>query len=79
MTERPDRDRTAGPGSGTTGRPVIEVRDLWKSFGDQDVLRGINLTVLDGETMVVLGPSGCGKSVLLKHVIGLMKPDRGRV
>jgi len=58
---------------------VIEVRDLWKSFGDQEVLRGINLAVKDGETMVVLGPSGCGKSVLLKHVIGLMKPDRGAI
>ena len=65
MTERPDRgttagpDRgtTAGPGGGTTARPVIEVRDLWKSFGDQEVLRGISLTVLDGETLVVLGPS----------------------
>ncbi len=75
----PDGGTAAGPGSGTTARPVIEVRDLWKSFGDQEVLRGINLTVLDGETMVVLGPSGCGKSVLLKHVIGLMKPDRGSI
>ena len=71
MTERPDR--------GTTASPVIELRDVWKSFGDQEVLRGINLTVEDGETLVVLGPSGCGKSVLLKHVIGLMKPDRGSV
>ncbi len=79
MTERPNRGTTAGPRSGATGEPVIEVRDLWKSFGDQEVLRGINLTVLDGETMVVLGPSGCGKSVLLKHVIGLMKPDRGSI
>jgi len=79
MTERPDRDTTAGFRSGTTNEPVIEVRDLWKSFGDQEVLRGINLTVLDGQTMVVLGPSGCGKSVLLKHVIGLMKPDRGSI
>ncbi len=79
MTERPDRGTTAEPRSGATGKPVIEVRDLWKSFGDQEVLCGINLTVLDGETMVVLGPSGCGKSVLLKHVIGLMKPDRGAI
>ncbi len=79
MTERPDRDTTGGPGGGTTAMPVIEVRDLWKSFGDQEVLRGLNLSVLDGETMVVLGPSGCGKSVLLKHVIGLMKPDRGSI
>jgi phospholipid/cholesterol/gamma-HCH transport system ATP-binding protein len=59
--------------------PVIEVKDLWKSFGDLQVLRGVDLFVTDGETMVVLGPSGCGKSVLLKHIIGLLKPDRGRI
>ena len=59
--------------------PVIEVKDLWKSFDDLEVLKGVNLFVKDGETMVVLGPSGCGKSVLLKHVIGLLKPDRGSI
>ena len=79
MTDRPDRDITAGPGGSASARPVIEVRDLWKSFGDLEVLRGVDLTVLEGETMVVLGASGCGKSVLLKHVIGLMKPDRGSI
>jgi len=62
-----------------TDVPVIEVKDLWKSFGDLQVLSGVDLFVRDGETMVVLGPSGCGKSVLLKHVIGLLKPDRGRI
>lgn len=60
-------------------RPVIEIRDLWKSFGGNQVLRGVELTVADGETLVVLGPSGCGKSVLLKHVIGLLRPDRGSI
>jgi phospholipid/cholesterol/gamma-HCH transport system ATP-binding protein len=60
-------------------QPVIEVVDLWKSFGPQEVLKGVNLSVQDGETMVVLGPSGCGKSVLLKHVIGLLRPNRGSV
>jgi phospholipid/cholesterol/gamma-HCH transport system ATP-binding protein len=60
-------------------RPVIEIVDLWKSFADNDVLRGVSLTVRDGETLVVLGPSGCGKSVLLKHIIGLMRPDRGAI
>ncbi len=79
MTERPDRGATERPDRDTAAEPVIEVRDLWKSFGDQEVLRGVNLFVLDGETLVVLGPSGCGKSVLLKHVIGLMKPDRGSI
>ena len=58
---------------------VIAVKDVWKSFGDNRVLKGVNLEVQDGQTMVVLGPSGCGKSVLLKHVIGLLKPDRGSI
>lgn len=59
--------------------PVIEVEDLWRSFGDHQVLRGVDLSVRNGETAVVLGASGCGKSVLLKHVIGLLRPDRGTV
>jgi phospholipid/cholesterol/gamma-HCH transport system ATP-binding protein len=58
---------------------VIEVRDLWKSFGSNHVLKGITLTVPKGQTYVVLGGSGSGKTVLLKHVIGLFKPDRGTV
>ena len=60
-------------------RTVIEIVDLWKAFGDTPVLCGVELSVMDGETLVVLGPSGCGKSVLLKHVIGLLKPDRGSI
>ncbi len=58
---------------------MIEVVDLWKSFGDNHVLKGISLTVEKGETFVVLGGSGSGKTVLMKHVIGLLKPDRGVV
>jgi phospholipid/cholesterol/gamma-HCH transport system ATP-binding protein len=58
---------------------VIEVRDLWKSFGDNHVLKGIELTIPKGDTFVVLGGSGSGKTVLMKHVIGLLKPDRGVV
>jgi phospholipid/cholesterol/gamma-HCH transport system ATP-binding protein len=58
---------------------VIEVVDLWKSFGDNSVLRGITLTIPKGQTYVVLGGSGSGKTVLMKHVIGLFKPDRGHV
>lgn len=61
------------------GEPVIRILDLWKSFGENVVLAGVSLDVFDGETLVVLGPSGCGKSVLLKHVIGLMRPDRGSI
>lgn len=60
-------------------QPVIDVQELRRSFGDHEVLKSVNLSVDDGETLVVLGPSGCGKSVLLKHIIGLMKPDSGRI
>jgi phospholipid/cholesterol/gamma-HCH transport system ATP-binding protein len=63
----------------TPHRPVIEVRDLWKSFGTQKVLQGLNLDVAAGETLVILGPSGVGKSVLLKHLLGLVRPDQGTV
>jgi phospholipid/cholesterol/gamma-HCH transport system ATP-binding protein len=58
---------------------VIEIDDLWKSFGDNQVLKGITLAIPRGETFVVLGGSGSGKTVLMKHVIGLLKPDRGAV
>ncbi|HEB76404.1 MAG TPA: ABC transporter ATP-binding protein [Nitrospirae bacterium] len=58
---------------------MIKIEDLHKSFGDKDVLRGVNLDVGTGESMVVIGGSGSGKSVLIKHIIGLLRPDRGRV
>ncbi len=57
----------------------IRIRDLHKSFGDKRVLRGFDLEVEDGRTVAIVGPSGSGKSVLLKHVVGLVKPDRGGV
>jgi len=58
---------------------MIEFKDVYKSFDDKHVLRGINLTVNDGELISILGPSGCGKSVTLKHIIGILQPDRGEV
>lgn len=58
---------------------MIRIVDLHKSFGSKIVLRGVNLTVEKGETMVVIGQSGSGKSVLIKHLIGLLKPDSGEV
>ncbi|HEX9021608.1 MAG TPA: ABC transporter ATP-binding protein [Nitrospirota bacterium] len=58
---------------------MIELIDLHKSFGALQVLRGVNLTVEKGESMTVIGGSGSGKSVILKHIIGLLFPDRGRV
>lgn len=61
------------------GEPVIQLMDVHKSFNNNPVLRGVDLTVYRGETIVIIGGSGTGKSVLLKHIIGLMKPDRGKV
>lgn len=59
---------------------MIELRDLHKQFnGGQPVLRGVDLTIETGETIAIVGQSGCGKSVLLKHIIGLLVPDRGAV
>ena len=58
---------------------VIIIRDLYKSFDDLDVLKGVNLTVYKGENVAVLGKSGSGKSVLIKIIVGLLKPDQGEV
>ena len=58
---------------------VIRVRNLHRAFNDQQVLTGVDLDVPHGETTVVIGRSGIGKSVLLKHIIGLMKPDEGQI
>lgn len=60
-------------------QPKVAVIDLWKSFRDKEVLRGVNLEVWPGESLVIVGSSGAGKSVLLKHLIGLIQPDRGHV
>jgi len=59
--------------------PKIRIVDLHKSFGPKVVLDGLNAEVAPGESLVVIGGSGTGKSVLLKHVIGLLKPDSGSV
>ncbi len=58
---------------------MIRIVDLHKSFGDNHVLRGVDLEVDRGESMVVIGGSGSGKSVLIKHIIGLLRPDKGHV
>ncbi|HSR58182.1 MAG TPA: ATP-binding cassette domain-containing protein, partial [Candidatus Binataceae bacterium] len=60
-------------------RPFISLRAVEKSFGEKEVLRGVNLEVFEGETVVVLGGSGEGKSVLLRHINGLERPERGEV
>jgi phospholipid/cholesterol/gamma-HCH transport system ATP-binding protein len=58
---------------------MIELRGVYKRFGKQVVLDGVDFSVREGETMALLGPSGTGKSVLLKHIIGLIHPDRGTI
>lgn len=60
-------------------QPVVEVKDVVKTFGDRRVLDGVNLAVYKGETFVLMGGSGCGKSTLLRHMIGAHKPDSGSV
>jgi phospholipid/cholesterol/gamma-HCH transport system ATP-binding protein len=60
-------------------RPVIELDDVWVAFGTKQVLQGTSLQILPGQTTVVVGRSGSGKSVLLRVMMGLQKPDRGRV
>jgi len=59
--------------------PVITIRELYKSFGDLHILRGVNLDLFRGENLVVLGRSGTGKSVLIKVIAGLLQADKGSV
>ena len=59
--------------------PMIAVRSLAKKIGQQEILRGVDLEVRTGETLVIIGRSGGGKSVLLKHLVGLMEPDAGEI
>lgn len=60
-------------------QPVISLRDVYKSFGRNEVLRGVSLDVFSGENVVVLGRSGTGKSVLIKIISGMLPPDSGSV
>lgn len=74
----PSTSQIAGAPPASDG-PAIRVEGLWKSFGGNVVLKGIDLDFPKGTTTVILGGSGSGKSVLMKHLIGLMKPDKGRI
>jgi phospholipid/cholesterol/gamma-HCH transport system ATP-binding protein len=62
-----------------SGQTMIQLKDVFKSFGKNHVLRGVNLEIKCGESMVVIGGSGTGKSVLIKCVIGLLRHDRGEI
>jgi len=60
-------------------QPMIQLIDVRKRFGTQEVLKGINLSIYEGKTTVIVGESGQGKSLILKHILGLVKPDSGKV
>ena len=66
-------------GNGHAPEAAIECIDVAKAFGDNRVLDGVNATLPKGEITVIMGPSGTGKSVLLRHIVGLLLPDRGDV
>jgi phospholipid/cholesterol/gamma-HCH transport system ATP-binding protein len=78
---RPDQTPGKAPGSapGAGAEAKVAFQDVHKAFGDLVVLDGLDLEVTEGESLVVIGGSGVGKSVMLKHVIGLLHPDSGRV
>jgi phospholipid/cholesterol/gamma-HCH transport system ATP-binding protein len=69
----------AAPKPANDGQPLVETRHLSVRFGRQPVLRDINLTIPRGQTLVIIGESGCGKTVLLKSLIGLVRPTQGEV
>ena len=84
MQETADK-REGAPSVGREGaakKPpdsIISIRGLYKKFGGHEVLKGVDLDIEEGSTVVILGVSGSGKSVLMKHVIGLLRPDAGSV
>lgn len=81
MTEAPTSLKASikPPLGSSKSSPMITVRGLMKKFGEQEILRGIDLEVATGETLAIIGRSGGGKSVLLKHIVGLMEPDAGEI
>lgn len=78
-TSTDDASPRRGDSGARGGEPKIRLRGLVKRFGTKTVLRGVDLDVRAGESLVILGGSGTGKSVLLKHIVGLLQPDEGSV
>lgn len=79
MKTKEDRITTATPTVIRREKPVLELRNLYKSFGDNKVLNGFNLDLYEGENLVVVGKSGSGKTVMIKCIVGLMEIDSGTV
>ncbi len=78
-TAAANQDDAAQADQTTSGEPILRVLGLHKAFGDQQVLRGIDLDIPTGQITVIIGGSGSGKSVLIKHLVALLRPDRGEV
>jgi phospholipid/cholesterol/gamma-HCH transport system ATP-binding protein len=80
MIESPtSSDLSLNPQPSSLNSSMIEVRGLAKRIGEQEILRGVDLDVVRGETLAIIGRSGGGKSVLLKHLVGLMQPNAGEI
>ncbi len=81
MNERPGTNPTLARNAAVpkAAKPKIEIRGLEKSFGSKHVLRGIDLDLAAGESLVIIGGSGSGKSVLLKCILGIVHPDKGSI
>ena len=65
--------------NGPTGNPIVAIKDVYKSFGDLKVIRGISLSIQNGNVVVICGPSGCGKSTMLRCINGLEPIDSGDI
>jgi len=79
MTEAPPKISTEPSLVSDNSSPMIAMRSLRKKIEQQEILRGVDLKISSGETLVIIGRSGGGKSVLLKHMVGLMEPDSGEI
>jgi phospholipid/cholesterol/gamma-HCH transport system ATP-binding protein len=79
MNTAPTTITETAPQQATNNEVVVEVTDLKKSFGAQEVLNGVSLKLFNGENLVILGRSGTGKSVMIKCIIGLLTPDAGTI
>ncbi len=68
-----------GESPSASDKPVIEVRDLVRKFGDRTVLKGLTFDVYPGDTLTIMGGSGCGKSTVLRHIVGILQPTSGSI
>ena len=79
MISRPVSPDAGTPGEPHVGQASIELRGVWKTFDGHQVLRGVDLLIRPGESLTIIGGSGTGKSVLLRLIIGLLKPETGQI